>query len=107
MIMNNEELQQRLETLPSNYRVQESEITKMIEESKQESQTFWGKEMVISFKLKCGFTVTGRSACVDPANFNKEIGIALCKKDAVKQLWQLEGYRKQWQWFEQGKDLVY
>lgn len=103
--MDNQELQQRLETLPSEYRVQESEINKMIEEAQQAKQIFWGKEMVISFKLLCGFTITGKSACIDPANFNEEIGIALCKKDAISQLWQLEGYKKQWEWFEQGKNL--
>jgi hypothetical protein len=39
-----------------------------------------------------GFTVTGESACVDPANFNKEIGESIAYDNAFEKLWALEGY---------------
>lgn len=42
--------------------------------------------------LKNGFSVRGESACVDPRNFNIEIGKSLARKDAFSKLWQLEGY---------------
>lgn len=42
--------------------------------------------------LKNGFSVRGESACVDPRNFNIEIGKALSRKDAFGKLWPLEGY---------------
>jgi hypothetical protein len=38
------------------------------------------------------FTVTGQSKCVSAANFDKDIGQTLARKDAVEQIWQLEGY---------------
>lgn len=47
--------------------------------------------------LPNGFTVgTGESACVNTANFNKELGEKYAKEraieDAKNELWKLEGY---------------
>lgn len=68
------------------------DITKLLDEAETAEQVFWGKELVISFKLASGFTVLGRAACVDPANFVLEVGQKLARQDAERQLWQLEGY---------------
>ena len=42
--------------------------------------------------LKNGYSVRGESACVDPRNFNVEIGKGLAYKQAFDNLWPLEGY---------------
>lgn len=42
--------------------------------------------------LENGYTVTGESACVDPTNFDEQIGKDLAKKQAVDKIWNLEGY---------------
>lgn len=42
--------------------------------------------------LKNGYSVRGESACVDPRNFNVEIGKSLAYKQAFDKLWPLEGY---------------
>lgn len=39
-----------------------------------------------------GFTVTGESACVDPANYDRELGESIARKNAVEKIWMLEGY---------------
>lgn len=67
-------------------------ITKLIEEAETQEAVFWDKELVISYKLYNGFTVLGRAACVDPKNFVLEIGRDIAKKDAINQMWLLEGY---------------
>ena len=99
--MNNQELAQRLEQLPSEFRVKKEDIESLINSAEIEKHIFWEKEMVVSFKLPCGFTVSGRSACIDPRNFDEEIGFTLCKQDAENQLWQLEGYRRQNIWHQE------
>lgn len=48
-------------------------------------------------QLPNGFTVgRGESACVDPSNYDKELGEKYAKEravaDATNQLWLLEGY---------------
>lgn len=42
--------------------------------------------------LNNSYTIVGKSACSDPANFDAEKGRYWARKDAVKQIWPLEGY---------------
>lgn len=42
--------------------------------------------------LANGFTVTGSSACVDPDNFDAELGRKIARDDAKNEIWALEGY---------------
>jgi len=42
--------------------------------------------------LRNGFEVVGTSACVDPANYNHEIGKTYARKRALDKVWELEGY---------------
>lgn len=39
-----------------------------------------------------GYVVLGKSAPVDPANFEKELGEKYALEDALNSLWPLEGY---------------
>ncbi len=74
------------------FSVSQEHIDKLINEAETQEAIFWDKELVISFKLHNGFTVLGRAACVDPANFDLVIGRKIAKDNAKEQLWQLEGY---------------
>lgn len=42
--------------------------------------------------LKNGYSVHGHSACVDPANYNKDIGEQLAYAYAFRKLWPILGY---------------
>jgi hypothetical protein len=42
--------------------------------------------------LKNGFTITGQSACADPANYKQDIGQRIARDQAVSQIWPLLGY---------------
>lgn len=42
--------------------------------------------------LENGFQVTGESACVDPANYNQEIGEKIAYENAFDKIWAVEGY---------------
>ena len=42
--------------------------------------------------LENGFKVEGVSACVDPANYNEEIGRKCAYENAFNKIWELEGY---------------
>lgn len=42
--------------------------------------------------MENGFTVTGESACADPANYDEEIGRKIARASAFDKLWPLEGY---------------
>lgn len=79
------------------YSVHRVQLDKLLQDSVTEEIIFHGKELVISFKLPCGFTVAGRSAVVNPEKSDLNIGRLLSYEDAIQQLWLLEGYRTQWE----------
>lgn len=68
------------------------QIEGLINSAETLEHIFWGKELLVSYKLPSGFTVTGRAACVDPDNFNLDIGRDIARENALNQLWALEGY---------------
>ena len=43
--------------------------------------------------LDNGFTIHGKSACVDPASYNKEVGEHWALEDAISQVWPLLAYQ--------------
>jgi len=47
---------------------------------------------VCLLELRNGFSVTGESAAVSPANFDEEIGRKVARDNARNKIWQLEGY---------------
>lgn len=47
---------------------------------------------ICSITLVNDFSVRGESACVDPRNFNMEIGRNIAYRNAFDKLWSLEGF---------------
>ena len=78
------------------YTVTRIQLDKMLQDSVTEEIVFHGKELVISFKLKCGFTIMGKAAVVNSDKFNLNTSRLLAYENAISQLWMLEGYRMQW-----------
>ena len=68
------------------------QIKSILDSAETEEIVFWDKEVVVSYKLYNGFTIIGRGACVDPVNFNIEIGRTVAREQAENKLWELEGY---------------
>lgn len=66
--------------------------------NQMEFETFhrvFGKQCLIVAKLPNGFTVVGESACVDPTNYNEQIGAEIALKRIKEKIWELEGYKLQ------------
>jgi len=42
--------------------------------------------------MKNGFTIIGKAAPADEANFNPELGRTFAREDAIRQVWPLMGY---------------
>lgn len=82
--------------------VTKEQIEALLDEAQTEEVIFFEKDLNICYRLKSGFTVIGRAACVDPANFDIEIGRKIAREDAENKLWQLEGYLLQNRLFSNG-----
>jgi hypothetical protein len=65
-------------------------------ESKIKGETYLvlpdGKSTLCILDLENGFSIKGLSACVDPKEFNLELGRKYAREEAVRQIWPLEGY---------------
>lgn len=68
-----------------------------------ENYTVHGVLTVCILTLRNGFQVVGKSGCVDPANFNAEIGRQIARTEATNQVWMLEGYLLRQKMFEAGR----
>lgn len=51
-----------------------------------------GRTTLCILDLENGFSVKGFSACVDPAEFDLNMGRKIAFEDAFRQIWALEGY---------------
>lgn len=53
----------------------------------------WGdKTTIANATLVNGFILTESSSCVDPANFNMDIGQGICKEKIYNEVWKLLGF---------------
>lgn len=86
--------------------VKESHIESLIENSEKEVfHRVFGKLTIVVLKLPNGFTVMGQSGCVDPANYDEEIGEHWAMEDIKHQIWRLEGYSLQDHEYHKGISL--
>lgn len=51
-----------------------------------------GKITIVIATLRNGFTIVESSACVDPKNYNEEIGAEICKERIKNQVWNHLGF---------------
>ena len=51
-----------------------------------------GRTTLCQLEMENGYTINGYSACVDPAEFNRDTGRKYAFESAVSQIWPLEGY---------------
>lgn len=76
-------------------RVTQEEIDALMASAEYTVTKAYGKATVVTAKFPNGWTMTEQSACVDPANYDHNLGVELCKKRIEDKLWELEGYRRQ------------
>jgi len=64
--------------------------------SKIKSETYIvlsdGRSTICTLEMENGYTIHGYSACVDPTEFDINIGRRYAYEDAFRRIWPLEGY---------------
>lgn len=84
-------LQEALDKAPSRVRVTQEAIDSRIKavafHHLPETTT-----TICNILLDNGFSVRGESACVDPANFNEDVGQTIALRNAKEKLWPLFGF---------------
>lgn len=64
--------------------------------------TAFDKCTIVACKLPSGFVIVESSSCVDPANYDEDMGVDICMKNIEKKVWELEGYLLQNQLYFDG-----
>lgn len=65
--------------------------------------TFGATGTHCAITLHNGYVVTGESACIDPEQFNYEIGKKIAYEQAFEKLWMILGYNEKQRWYEETK----
>lgn len=89
----------------SNVKVTKEQIDALIAASTIDDIRFGDKSTVVSCKLPNGFEIIESSSCVDPENYDHELGKSICLKRVADKLWMLEGYVLQMTQFNKENDL--
>lgn len=88
-LMTNDELDQKLKDRPAP-RVTKEYIDSRIVDIDYDNA--FHTVTICNILLDNGFSVRGESACVDPENFDAEIGKKLAYDNAFRKLWPLFGF---------------
>jgi hypothetical protein len=75
--------------------VTQEQIKNIMDSSVFLIKTFLNKTTVVFCQLPNGFVIVESSSCVDPANYDEELGAEICKKRIENKVWELEGYKLQ------------
>ena len=70
-------------------------IDAIIEDSEISVATAFDKCTIVACRLPNGFVIVESAACVDPDNYDEEIGVEACMERIYDKVWELEGYRTQ------------
>lgn len=63
------------------------------EVANEQYHVFPGSQLTVCcLTLQNGFTVTGESACADPAEFDETVGRKIAMDKALDKIWMLLGY---------------
>lgn len=84
--------------------ITEEYIADMMENSEFEAFTSFDKCTIVSCRLPNGFVITESSACVDPENYDEDLGVDICFGKIASKVWELEAYRLQQQLWEEEFD---
>lgn len=79
----------------SDIKVTQEQIDALLNNADIRVETVFGKCTTVAVKLRSGFILTESSACVDPANYDDQLGKKLCLQHIENRLWELEGYALQ------------
>lgn len=71
------------------------EINELMDKSSFYVQHIGNKTTLVVCTLPNNFVIVESSSCVDPVNYDPEIGETICRNRIINKVWELEGYALQ------------
>jgi hypothetical protein len=76
----------------SEIKVTKEHVQAILSASKVEDTKMGEKSTIVCVTLPNGFVIVQSSSCVDPANYDHELGKKICMQRVEDKVWELEGY---------------
>lgn len=74
-------------------KITKDDIEALINISSWSDTKLGAKTTIVCLTLPNGFEIIESSSCVDPANYDHDLGVVTARKRVIDKLWMLEGYR--------------
>lgn len=81
--------------MPNKNTVTAEQIQGIMDNSTIRVETIFGKCTVVACQIPNGFILIESSACVDPENYDVQLGYNICIERIKNKVWELEGYKLQ------------
>lgn len=75
------------------HKIPESVIDEIIAKSAVHAFKEYDSCTVVTMRLPNGYVLVESSGCIDPAEYDHDLGVEICMKALKRRIWQLEGYR--------------
>ena len=82
------------------WKIPEQVIDRLMEDSDYEVYDCFGSCTVVVMKMPNGYVLVESSGCINPEQYDRELGIKYCKEALKRRAWQLEGYRRKHEYHE-------
>jgi len=79
----------------SETKITQEHVDGLIRWSTVDVQKIGDKSTVVALRLPNDFVIIESSSCVDPENYDEELGKKICIDRIKNKIWELEGYRLQ------------
>lgn len=73
--------------------VTQDQINVEIAEAEIKAMTMFNKTTIVICQLKNGFVIVESSSCVDPENYDAEVGYEICMNRIANKIWELKGFQ--------------
>ena len=75
-----------------NIKVTEEQVNSVLANAEIRDEKWWGNMTIVSVRLSNGWTITETSACVDPDEYDHELGKQICLRKVKDKVWMLLGW---------------
>ncbi len=84
----------------ANSKISEEEIDAIVAASNEKVWHPFPTITIVAWELPNGYVISDQSGCIDPENYDEELGVKYSREHLKTKVWQLEGYRRKQQFRE-------
>lgn len=74
------------------YKITEDQIDEIIENTTERVWHPFPTITIVAWELPNGYVIVSQSGCIDPSEYDEEMGIRYAREHLKTKLWELEGY---------------